>query len=733
MHFKDSCVTHLVPYGCTEESTALPAGIFPVYIGSGNTVMSVDASGLQSLNHGVERAFGAMPGSGDMYVVSHGMLSDHIDRMNVLPYGFLTWEAQLDGMTVDGGSLKDLASVWRRTLDLREGRVVTEMLLGLSARISIGLSMPLGHDCILITVRVKGYDYSNRPITAPKTGEMEIRLDLRTRAGKPVYDRAEQTEDTLRVSVAGHEEYTYGVTFTGDGPEKAEFRDGRFGIRFRIDAADAPCERKFLIDFSEGLTVSDADALTSENRARRAEKFGKRASIEGLEPDEEFIYNNTHHLLMSCFNYDKGLPIGMPFFFPWCWRCSTFWDSHFVMDGMMRSGAREEADAFIRYLHAKKNASGKPYPWMFAYDGTPTVENDRDIAPLVMCAHAMTAIKHYEYYKDPEYLKKYDYEICRDVSIFAARNLFGKDEAGRWILSMPVSGDVVEDAPHEVNQTFTALWFLVIFRKTLEMQEILGIEKDGLLEEITAGYYLEHTGEEYLASRGVGAGESGASWVPFLLYPTEGMPFVDMDLIDRTREKHNFPDLYMKFQGSYQPWTEFIQASSDFRRGAVEEGYRMRRIGLSHAFGPGLFSEIGPKQQTVGLPPYISAHGSFLTALITQFVTADIWDGPIGIFTHMPEAYRGRPVTVHNVICQNGFAVSAKHDAHSVSAHLTSASASDIEVRVAGPDAADGREPVISIENDGGQVCGKTYDPASGVLTVRFTAVKNAIITMNKG
>lgn len=57
--------------------------------------MSVDSSGLQSLNHGVQHAFGCMPHAGDMYVVSHGMISDHIDPMNVLPiwifyleYGF---------------------------------------------------------------------------------------------------------------------------------------------------------------------------------------------------------------------------------------------------------------------------------------------------------------------------------------------------------------------------------------------------------------------------------------------------------------------------------------------------------------------------------------------------------------------------------------------------------------------------------------------------------------------
>ena len=45
MSFKDSCITQLTPFSLTEESTRVPESNFPVYIGSGNTVMSVDSSG----------------------------------------------------------------------------------------------------------------------------------------------------------------------------------------------------------------------------------------------------------------------------------------------------------------------------------------------------------------------------------------------------------------------------------------------------------------------------------------------------------------------------------------------------------------------------------------------------------------------------------------------------------------------------------------------------------------
>ena len=73
--FKDSCVTRLLPDGLVEEATALPVSIFPAYIGSGNTVLSVDASGMQGLGHGVQEAFGSMPGAGD---IAQGMHADGI-------------------------------------------------------------------------------------------------------------------------------------------------------------------------------------------------------------------------------------------------------------------------------------------------------------------------------------------------------------------------------------------------------------------------------------------------------------------------------------------------------------------------------------------------------------------------------------------------------------------------------------------------------------------------------
>ena len=188
--FKDSCVTRLLPDGLVEEATALPVSIFPAYIGSGNTVLSVDASGMQGLGHGVQEAFGSMPGAGDMYVLSHGRIADVIDPLNILPYGWFTWEYATPDLAVNAQTLPGAAGDWRRVLCLDEGSVATSMLLGRQCRLEWKVTAPLDKNLLLFQLTIRGYDHNNAPIEPGRKARMKMGLTMRTRAGKPVYDTA---------------------------------------------------------------------------------------------------------------------------------------------------------------------------------------------------------------------------------------------------------------------------------------------------------------------------------------------------------------------------------------------------------------------------------------------------------------------------------------------------------------------------------------------------------------
>jgi hypothetical protein len=243
------------------------------------------------------------------------------------------------------------------------------------------------------------------------------------------------------------------------------------------------------------------------------------------------------------------------------------------------------------------------------------------------------------------------------------------------------------------------LWYLVVMKKTLEYATFMGreCEVDPKCIEILANHRIDRNENEYLHCKDVtAAAHSCASWIPMLLYPTEAMPFVDLDLFDKTRAKYSFSNLYMEKQGDYQPWSDLMQASSDFRRGAIEEGYTLRLTALSHTFGPGYFSEIGPQQETCGLPPYTSAHGAYITALLYQFVTTSIWERCIGIFTCMPSAYRSRRISIKNVCCTGAIKTSAEYMSDEVWVRF-SGDLSDMVVELAFPQNLDKKDARVFV------------------------------------
>lgn len=667
MIFRDSCVTQVSPYSCTEESTAVPRQIFPAYIGTGNTVLSLDASGLQSLNHGVQEAFGAMPGSGDMYVVSHGMMSDILSADNAHPYGYFTWEFEREGEWVGPENLVSQAAVWKRRLYLDQGRAVTSMILLQNTRLELDVAGLLGTNRILMRVRLKSYHRSNQKSGKEIPAKFRIRLHLATRSGEAACRSPQWDNMVLKASYPGRQDYEIRIGAYSSDAEKS-FDGNCLTLEFTPQITDEWQEAAALFDFAadeQAIPSESSDfsrycaGLFLDNWKKRRERYASLAEFHGLDDKQTFLYHNTLYLIYSCFSPSYGYPIGFPFYFPWCWRCSTFWDSTFLMDGIMRLGDSESSKKFLQFLYQSMNREGKPFSWMFAYDGRSTVDDDRDIAPLVMCAHAMTAIRHYEYFQDLETLRSCGYPILERVAQYAAEELFSRDEQGRWYLSIPVSNDVVEEQAREINQTFTLVWFLTIFRKCVEYGRLFGKEHP-LLEEITGNFRIEQDETEYFHSQGIRAGEHNcASWIVFLLFPTEGMPFLDLEKLNRTRKKYSWEELYMDLQGCYQPWTEMMQGCSDLRRGDAEEGYRMFQLGLSHTFGPGYFSEIGPMQETVGLPPYISAYGTFLNYLASLYVTTDIWDGRLGVFTSLPAELSSKAFQVEGLRCNKGLTLSA--------------------------------------------------------------------------
>ncbi len=660
--FYDSSLKMLQAYRFVEESTAMPVFNYPVYVGSGKCVMSIDASGMQGFNNRVQRAYNGIPFGADMYVAGHGILGKAINRyfveewwekdINTVPFGWLDYAIELDGKVYETQDIERCGAMFRRDNDIYRAEVKTTYILDSSLQVEITACIPYGSLSPVLSFRVRSYNDQRYTTDEKHSVKVGARLHLTVRDGKPLFDRVQLRDDFLLVHKKGYKEYRLKYFLSNSDGTKVQLREQTAEMTVAFQSGQQWSEAKrFMFSFDGKDDVSDAEQMIKKSRAGWKKYYCSRARAETGIPEEEFLFNNSLYIFRLGYQAELGYPGGHPFNFPACWHACCFWDSAFIMDALIRCSCREEADKLVQYLYRCLRKEGKPYPWMMIYDGTTFLEPSRDIAPLVIAAHATSAMRHYEYFRNDAYLEKYIYPIMHRCSSYAVQEMFSQNEQGGWYVSMPVSNDVCDAEGEEINQTFTTLWFAVLLRKTYEYGKKLGAAEE-IFKQISDNIYLEHTEDEYLHSKGVRAEDwRWASWIPFLLFPSEGMPFLDLELYRKTLQKYTYTDLYLKKQNCYQPWTECIEAQSDHRLGLTQESYRLLRAAVSHTFGNGYFAEVGPHQQTCGYAPYISAHSSYLGAYCDQFVNFSIWEKRGSLFTEIPYEYRERTIRLHNIYC----------------------------------------------------------------------------------
>ncbi|MGN1099118.1 MAG: hypothetical protein ACI4S9_02130 [Christensenellales bacterium] len=659
--FNDSCVKKVYPYRAVEENTAIPDKIQPVYLGSSVCTMSFDATGMQGLNNRLQDSYAPWPRSCDMYVVKNGMIGDVLSPHNTIPLAWLDYTLTIDGEEFDAQRISECASMFRREIDIKRSVVVTEYILK-GVKVNIEAVIPYGTATVYYAFTFQSYDRNFPVCKEVRNIGISVKVNFTTRDGRKIYDDIKTEGDgALTCFVKGHEDYTVNMKFSARKTVEAisDVRTAYVLLGDDAQSGENVSERyTFCASFDGKYTLNDYDRLSAENIRDWNGFWNDVARIEYSKTEEVFLFNQSLYLLHAGYEPSLGMPIGHPFSFPGCWQASVFWDAHFSMDAFMRSGCKKSAEEFITMLHRIMRTQGKPFPWMFIYDGTTFLDDKHDIAPLVISAQAMIAVRYYEIYRDEKVFKNEIYPILKACCDYALNNMYGKDASGRWVVSMAVSNDVVDEEGDEVNQTFTNLWFAVLFKKLIEYSEKFGIRISPKYYEIIQNLYIEQNDEEYLHCRGQSAEQARwASWLPFLYYPTECMPFIDETLFNKTHDKYSYVELYHDKQNSYQPWTEFIESQSDHRAGRLNDAYDLMRHGMEHTFGAGYFSEIGPQQQTVGAPPYLSAHSTFVSTVIDTFVSGSVWKREVGLFDNLPLALAQERVEISHMVAPQKFFV----------------------------------------------------------------------------
>lgn len=652
--FNDSAIKKVSAYGTEAYSTALSETYYPVYIGSGKCVMSLDATGAQGLNNRVQKAFGGMPSAADMYTVGQAMVGDVLSEHNTIPYGFLDYAVSIDGKRFAAADIKENASVWKRVNNIFEAWVTTEYILDARVKIKFKTYIPYGSECVVYEIETESYNVMTGKTDAVYDIRFDFIFNLKTRDLRPVFDEVNYDGKIVTAKVRGHELYVKKIC-AESSCGAVEFEDKALKISFNLKARKNPEKGIIALSFDGKKHLANLQKEYEEHLGFWRGYYAQCAKADYGDVAAEFLYNNSLYLFRMGYEPEKGIPIGHPFYFPWCWQQCSFWDTQFVCDAMLRSGNIVDTEKFLCFLNKSVRKKGKAFPWMFIYDGTTFLDESRDNAPLCITAHAMTAIRAYECTRDVNLLRDKCYNIIKRCAETARDTLFKKRADGKWIITLPVSNDVVDDEGTEINQTFTTLWFATVIKKFVEYSKLLGENIDEVYEEIANNFYLEHDGEEYLNSAGVKAAEHGwASWVPFLPYPSEGADFLDKKLLDATLEKYTFAELYKLKQNSFQPWTDCIEAQAMHRVGKYERAHALMKKATEETFGDGYFCEIGPMQQTCGYPPYISAHGSYASCYLDTAVNFSIWEKKGSVFTALPAEYKSRSVTVEKILSAGG-------------------------------------------------------------------------------
>lgn len=690
----DSAVTSYTPWSITEEADHLPLRILPAYVGSGLLGAGLDASGMQNLDCDLardKRYTGVdFEHKDDLYLFHEAMISDHLGPRNLMPLGRLTLGLAVDGQDLTpADEFAAAVTRWRRYHDLKQATVETQYELRHGVAIRIFAFCPQEREEVIFRIGVRSTDGRSHQVS------ISPRLDLTLRSrngGGPIYDRFDPPSvgpgfgvrrATVLKDGPRHARQDYrlapAVRWTGKG--QLVSTQASVGITRDLVATG----REQLQDLSLGLASPMPGPLepwefTPRLNAHRRDwssYWRGCGDLWGDDPLRELVAHQSLSLFRIGTTYRNGAPLEFHLFHPENWYGGTFWDLTFVIDGLLRWNVLEPGRRSVEWLNRVAAPEGRPFHWMTHYDGGSAMPpGSADTGLMVNAAHATAAIRLYEATGDLALLRDRVYPIVAKVARWSAASFFLR-EGDHWI-----GGGAGLDAntAMEPNETFTTLWFASVLRRAAGYAELLGVdaEERARWNSIAQCVQPEIGVDGYHQSRSVAR---PFGWVSLLLYPTEATPLVDLPLFARNRAGQAFEYDYH----TYQPWVYFWQALSDLRLGADRLDQADARIseGLKALYGPAYLAEILPAGISMeGLPPYQTAHGSYLAACAEQVLAGDTWSDTVDLFVNLPARLRSRTLGFRSLRSPRGCVASGQWSPGSVSATITAPRPTHVRLRL---------------------------------------------------
>ncbi|WP_458208743.1 glycosyl hydrolase family 95 catalytic domain-containing protein [Haladaptatus sp. NG-SE-30] len=669
-------------------------------------------------------------------------------REHFMPLGFLTYDLVVDGTRISGADLANhVRGEWERETDLQRGCVTTSFVVADAVTLDLTVFAPHDGHRVYVRATLDVYDGVLGEMAEPHDVRFEPQLRLATRSGRPIYDEPDAITCNDQTAVASitsdskynpHEAYTtvYGVGATNadtevtpdsldaewettvDGPTTCDFVFAFHPVR---DAETESVERT-VRGHVDDLTAASVDDQQQQHESDWRSFFARTADVSFERPGiewrkEEYLLHASEYLMRCGHDFRQGASTCFYLHHQLLFHAAKWWDFHFMVDGVLRANMTDEAGHAVDWLDAIMATEGRPFSYMLAYDGRPLIDPHREIVDMQVAAHASSVWKYYESNGDDELLESTVYPIVRRAADYAVDELF-EERDGRYRL-IALGHDSGGHTDLTSNRTFHAAWFLTALRKAIEYAESLDTDTEARnrWQTVLDGFEFAADDEQYHFAEGVEPSDFDSEPPYFtsrLLYPTEAMADIDFEKFRRTRERS--PPIQIN-----KPWMSFAQASTDYRAGDIERAAEQYALGRDRAFGIGFFKEIGAYGADGNvIPPFATAHGAHLTALLEQFAMTDITEGTVNLLTNLPPYLRGDAISFENVRTLSGIVVSGDVDTHRTRLELANATgAGDVTFRI---------QPPIGVPRDAlqtiadGEPVETEWDEKAVIVTLPFDA-----------
>ena len=700
----------MCPFLLEESSEWFPPYHYPAMIGSGKLVLSIDATGFQTLTD----KFSSMVGlhapptqvtEAETYILHEGMISEHLwqdecrrtntteyrygQKLNFMPFGYLRQTFNVIGEDIDEESFYLSADRWTREIDLKTAIVKTGYFLKKDIEFTVESFTPYGEETVYMKLTRKAKKNASAHYDYKVDGDIKCTLELieKTKGGLELFDNRSSeklTRHTRQISidpkskVPSLEKYTllygvgaknadivmlegggYSITISGDSMEEqtAYIRLDfcRFSGKEELEIVDKQQEK--LEDEVKSFNERTYTKVRDAHIKNWQQFWVKTADIEVVDGDEfeltrRYMLHFSEYLIRSGSDFSCGGSPQFAFMHLNGWAGSNFHDQHYVVDGVMKANMWDKALPHLKWLYSVMKRTGRAFPWMMVYDGTPTVAPENDIAPMSDAGRALLAMRIYEMSSEKgELLNDYVYPILRRVANMAAENWFYLKN-GRYIFKN-VDLDVTDGSPVE-HDASTVLAFLTVFRKAIIYSQELKLDAKyrKLWQKIVDSVYIDIVNGRYLDHLGAVNNKKASGWLCHSYYISECRRFLDDDIY------RNTVDFSHERVSCNIVWIGYAVASSELRLGRPDraEAYCIDHL-ENRVHGPGYFEECYPIW-AAAMPPFESAHGAHLATSVEQIVLSDVWDNSISIGVTMPTNFKAHKVRFSSLRARDGIIVS---------------------------------------------------------------------------